>query len=118
MHQQENEDERFERLTEFVKRQYFFVDPERETTKYECTTTQCIEVEINDDEVEFICCDLPDTPRMSNIDLPDEMRELLRTDDFFMGTFGYKNGKWSIIWLSPPYETFEIDEDFEENYRH
>ncbi len=75
--------------------------------EYEKSETRMIEViEIRKNGA--LVADLFEDLTFSNVIFPDSIIKLLDRDDTFLATFGLKNKKWTIIYLSPPYDEFKF----------
>jgi hypothetical protein len=40
---------------------------------------------------------------------PEELQLLLRSHDAFLGTIGFRKGRWEVLYLSQPYHSVEYD---------
>lgn len=69
------------------------------------STTRMIEV-ITVRKKSALIMDLLKDIEYSPVIFPPSILPLLVRHDAFLATFGLRNDKWEIIYLSPPYETF------------
>ena len=69
------------------------------------STTRMIEV-INVRKKSAFIMDLFEDIEFSHVIFPSSILPLLERHDTFLATFGLRNNKWEIIYLSPPYDSF------------
>jgi len=69
---------------------------------YEKSETRIIEV-IYVRKKSALVVDLSDDIEFSHVIFPTSILQLLERHDAFLATFGLRNNKWEIIYLSPPY---------------
>lgn len=73
--------------------------------EYERSETRMIEViQVRKNGARI--ADLFEDLTFSNVIFPDSIIKLLDRNDTFLATFGLKNKKWTVIYLSPPYDEF------------
>ena len=74
---------------------------------YERTETRMIEV-LNVRKKSAFIVDLFEDLEFSHVIFPTSILQLLGRHDAFLATFGLRNNKWEIIYLSPPYNELSI----------
>jgi hypothetical protein len=74
---------------------------------YERSETRMIEV-IKIRKKSVLIMDLKKDIEFSHVIFPTSILQLLERHDAFLATFGLRNKKWEIIYLSPPYNEFNI----------
>ncbi len=104
-----NMDKRFEHLSELVAIRFEEIDAEKEAELYSESFTEMVHIEDNGEETYLRFWEDPEKVfgPVSGFDQP--FLESVTPEDLFLGTFGYRNGEWLVIWLSRPYESEWVD---------
>jgi hypothetical protein len=74
---------------------------------YEKSQTRMIEV-IHVRKKSVLIMDLFNDIEFSHVIFPTSILQLLERHDAFLATFGLRNNRWEIIYLSPPYNESNI----------
>ncbi len=72
--------------------------------EYDNSTTRMIEV-IDIRTKSAMVMDLSEDIKFSPVAFPPAILSLLVRHDVFLATLGFRQKKWAVVYLSPPYET-------------
>lgn len=111
-----NDIHRLEKLTTAIEKHYEkepldFV--ERLAASYEITITEMFEL-TSSNKKGWQITHLFDDTVFEPVHFPKTFAKTLCRGDVFLLTMGLREGKWVVIFMSPPYETVDMDEEFEE----
>jgi hypothetical protein len=102
-------DKRFAHLHKIVEQRFDGIDSEQEAVAFDESFTEMVHIEDNGEETYLRFWNDPEKVLGPINGLDDRIIELVTSEDLFLGTFGYKNGCWHVVWLSPPYESEWVD---------
>jgi hypothetical protein len=105
------DNERINRLSSLIEERFGYLAPDEVDIlagEFTESTTQMVEI-IDVKPRSALLMDLFEDIEFKPVALPKEMLPYLRRHDTFLATLGYRDNKWEVVYMSPPYANVEFE---------